>query len=90
MFPSWGADICDPAKLWHAREPARSILPNFLIKEILTVTLSLGVLAWSIWFVREEFGGWGLMLLLLLFGGGFFPPLIGLIGTMGFCSTCTS
>ena len=29
MFPSWGTDICDPAKLWHACEPAMSLLPNF-------------------------------------------------------------
>ena len=83
MFPSWGADICDPAKLWHACEPAMSILPNFLATGIFTVLLGLAVMAWSVWFVQGKYGGLGLILLsiaLLLFGGGFFPPLIGLIG----------
>jgi hypothetical protein len=83
MFPSWGADICDPAKLWHACEPAMSIIPNFLVSGILTVLLGLAVMAWAIWFLRGKYGGLGLILLsiaLLLCGGGFFPPLIGLIG----------
>lgn len=83
MFPSWGANICDPTKLWHACEPAMSILPNFLATGILTVLLGLAVIAWSVWFVQRKHGGLGLILLsivMLLFGGGFFPPLIGLIG----------
>jgi hypothetical protein len=83
MFPSWGADICDPAKLWHACEPAMSILPNFLVTGILTVLFSLGMMAWSVWFLQRKHGGWGLIVLsivLLLVGGGFFPPLIGLVG----------
>jgi len=83
MFPSWGADICDPAKLWHACEPAMSILPNFLVSGMLTVVIGLAMMAWSIWFLQHKHGGQGLILLsivLLLFGGGFFPPLIGLIG----------
>jgi hypothetical protein len=83
MFPSWGADICDPAKLWHACEPAMSVIPNFLVSGILTVLLGLVVMAWAIWFLRAKYGGLGLILLsiaLLLCGGGFFPPLIGLIG----------
>jgi hypothetical protein len=83
MFPSWGANICDPAKLWHACEPAMSIVPNFLAMGILTVLLGLAVAAWSVWFVHGKYGGLGLILLsiaLLLFGGGFFPPLIGIIG----------
>jgi len=82
MFPSWGANICDPEKLWHACEPAMSILPNFLATGILTVLLGLAVIAWSAWFVQKKHGGLGLILLsilLLLFGGGFFPPLIGLV-----------
>lgn len=82
-FPSWGADICDPAKLWHACEPAMSILPNFLVTGIVTVLLGLAVMAWAIWFIQRKYGGLvliGLSIVLLLFGGGFFPPLIGLIG----------
>jgi hypothetical protein len=83
MFPSWGADICAPAKLWHACEPAMSILPNFLVTGMFTVVIGLAMMAWSIWFLQRKHGGQGLILLsiaLLLFGGGFFPPLIGLIG----------
>lgn len=82
MFPSWGANICDPEKFWHACEPAMSILPNFLATGILTVLLGLAVIAWSVWFIQKKHGGLGLILLsilLLLFGGGFFPPLIGLV-----------
>jgi hypothetical protein len=82
MFPSWGADICNPAKIWHGCEPAMSLLPNFLVTGIFTVVLSLGVLAWSVWFIQRRHGGLGLILLsilLLLCGGGFFPPLIGIV-----------
>lgn len=81
-FSSWGADICDPAKAWHACEPAMSILPNFLASGILTVLLGLAVMAWSVWSIQRKQGGLGLILLsiaLLLFGGGFVPPLLGMI-----------
>jgi hypothetical protein len=83
MFPSWGADICDPVRAWHACEPAMSILPNFLVIGILTVLLSLAVLIWSGWFIHRKQGGLILILLaiaLLLAGGGFFPPVIALAG----------
>ncbi len=82
-FPSWGPDICDPAKIWHACEPAMSILPNFLITGILAMLLSVVLIAWAGWFVQRRHGGLaqiGLSIALLLFGGGFFPPLIGIIG----------
>ena len=82
-FPSWGPQQCDPAVIWHACEPAMSILPNFLVSGIITVLLSLLVMAWSAAFVQRKHGGRVLILLsiaLLLFGGGFFPPLIGLVG----------
>jgi hypothetical protein len=83
MFPSWGADVCDPARAWHACEPAMSILPSFLLSGILTILLSLAVLAWSGWFIPRKQGGLVLILLaiaLLLVGGGFFPPVIALVG----------
>ncbi len=83
MFPSWGADICDPNRAWHACEPAMSILPNFLVIGIITVFLSLAVLIWSGWFIQRKQGGLVLILLaiaLLLAGGGFFPPVIALVG----------
>jgi hypothetical protein len=81
-FPSWGPP-CDPEKIWHACEPAMSILPNFLITGILAMLLSLAVMIWSAGFVQRKHGGLVLILLsiaLLLFGGGFFPPIIGLVG----------
>jgi hypothetical protein len=83
MFPSWGADVCDPAQAWHACEPAMSILPNFLLIGILTMVLSLIVFVWSVVFIQRKHGGLGLILIsvaLLLAGGGFFPPLIGIVG----------
>ena len=81
-FPSWGPP-CDPEKIWHACEPAMSILPNFLITGILAMLLSVAIIIWSGWFVQRKHGGLVLTLLsiaLLLFGGGFFPPIIALIG----------
>jgi hypothetical protein len=82
MFSSWGPP-CEPEKIWHACEPAMSILPNFLITGILTIILSLIIAGWSVAFVQRKNGGGILLLLsvaLLLVGGGFFPPLIGLLG----------
>jgi len=83
MFPSWGPQQCDPAKIWHACEPAMSVVPNFLAAGILTIVLSLVVIAWSVAYVKRKNGGLVLLLLsvaLLLAGGGFFPPVIGIVG----------
>jgi hypothetical protein len=83
MFLSWGPQQCDPAKIWHACEPAMSVVPNFLAAGILTIVLSLVVIVWSVAFVQRKNGGLVLLLLsvaLLLAGGGFFPPLIGIAG----------
>jgi hypothetical protein len=83
MFPSWGAEVCDPARAWHACEPAMSLLSNFLASGILTILFSLAVIAWSGWFIQHKQGGLILILLavaLLLVGGGFFPPVIALVG----------
>ncbi|CAG0993559.1 hypothetical protein ANAEL_02445 [Anaerolineales bacterium] len=82
-FPSWGPQQCDPTKIWHACEPAMSILPNFLVTGILAMLLSLAIIIWAGWFVQRKQGGLILVLLsiaLLLFGGGFFPPIIALVG----------
>jgi hypothetical protein len=57
MFPSWGADICDPTQAWHACEPAMSLLPSFLLSGILTILLSLTVIVWSGWFLQHKRGG---------------------------------
>jgi hypothetical protein len=58
-------------------------VPNYLAAGILTIILSLVVIAWSAAFVQRKSGGLVLLLLsvaLLLAGGGFFPPLIGIVG----------
>jgi hypothetical protein len=82
VFPSWGPP-CDPEQIWHACEPAMSILPDFLITGVLSMLLSLAIIVWAGWFVQRKHGGLILTLLsiaLLLFGGGFFPPVITLVG----------
>jgi hypothetical protein len=86
-FPSWGPP-CVPEEIWHACEPAMSILPNFLLTGILAMLLSVVLIVWAGWFSQRKHGGWvqmALSVLLLLFGGGFFPPIIafisGLVGT---------
>ena len=81
-FPSWGSP-CVPEEIWHACEPAMSIVPNFLVTGILAMLLSLALLVWTVWFVQRRYGGWvqmALAVLLLLFGGGFFPPIIAFVG----------
>ncbi|MFZ6026833.1 MAG: hypothetical protein ACOYYS_03875 [Chloroflexota bacterium] len=81
-FASWGPP-CVPEEIWHACEPAMSILPNFLITGILAMLLSVALIAWAGWFVQRRHGSLvqiGISIALLLFGGGFFPPLIGLVG----------
>jgi hypothetical protein len=81
-FPSWGLP-CVPDEIWHACEPAMSILPNFLLTGILAMLLSLALIVWAGWFVQRRHGGWiqtALSVLLLLFGGGFFPPIIAFVG----------
>jgi hypothetical protein len=81
-FPSWGPP-CMPEEIWHACEPAMSVIPNFLITGILAMLLSLALIVWAVWFVQRRHGGWvqiALSVLLLLFGGGFFPPIIAFVG----------
>jgi hypothetical protein len=74
---------CRPEAVWHACEPAMTILPSFLITGILAVVVGSFVILWSLAFVQRKRGGLILMLasiLMLLFGGGIFPPLIGIVG----------
>ena len=74
---------CRPETVWHACEPAMTILPSFLITGILAVVVGSFVILWSLAFVQRKGGGLILMLasvLMLLFGGGIFPPLIGIVG----------
>jgi hypothetical protein len=82
MFASMGSP-CVPERIWHACEPAMTLLPNFLITGILTVIISLLTMIWSTIYIQRKGGGSILILLsiiLLLFGGGFFPPLFGIVG----------
>jgi hypothetical protein len=82
MFASMGSP-CIPERIWHACEPAMTILPNYIITGILTVILGLLTMIWSAVYVQRKNGGSILILLsiiLLLFGGGFFPPLFGMVG----------
>lgn len=79
---------CRPETVWHACEPAMTILPSFLITGILAVAIGALVVLWSLAFIERKWGGLVLILasiLMLLFGGGIFPPLIGIVaGAVGF------
>ena len=82
MFASIGTP-CAPEKVWHACEPAMTLLPNLLVAGILTVFLGFLIMLWSVVYIQRRNGGSLLILLsivMLLAGGGFFPPLIGVAG----------
>jgi hypothetical protein len=82
IFPSMGPP-CDPEAVWHACEPAMSIIPNYLITGILASLVGLVTILWSVLCLHRKRGGWGLIglsILLLLVGGGLVPPIIGIIG----------
>lgn len=86
VFASMGPP-CQPEQVWHACEPAMSIIPSYLVTGILATIVGLAVIAWSAAFVHRKHGGLVLILLsiaLLLVGGGLFPPLIGVVaGVIG-------
>lgn len=67
--------------------PAMAFIPNLLVTGILTILVSLVVMAWAAVFVQRKNGGLILILLsilMLLVGGGFIPPFFGMIaGTIG-------
>ncbi len=63
-------------------EPAMSVVPNLLITGILTIVVSLALLAWAVGFFDRRHAGSGLVLLsvaILMVGGGFGPPLVGML-----------
>lgn len=78
---------CNPEEVWHACEPAMTIIPNFLVTGILAVIIGIATMVWAAFFVHRRRGGLVLILLsiaLLLVGGGLFPPLIGIVaGAVG-------
>lgn len=76
--------IGEAHRTWeHGAEGAFTIIPNFLITGLLAMTVSLGIIIWSIGFVHKKNGPLVLLLLfilLFLVGGGvaqilFFIPL---------------
>jgi hypothetical protein len=74
---------CQPENIWHACEPAMTILPSFLITGILAVAIGAFFMLWALALVQRRGGGLIMILAsipMLLFGGGIFPPLIGILG----------
>ncbi len=66
-------------------EPAMTIVPNLLVSGILTIIISLAIIAWSFAFVQRKNGGLIQLLLsivMLLVGGGFAPPIIGILASI--------
>ena len=58
------------------REPALSVVHNYLISGILTIVFGLIIIIWSIKLLEIKFGGLGLLCLSIIFfltGGGFGP-----------------
>lgn len=73
---------CQPSQVWHACEPAMTIIPNYLVTGVCAISCSLVVLLWAAFFVNSKHGGWVLLLLALsltLVGGGFVTLLFGLL-----------
>lgn len=68
-------------------EPGITVVPNLLFTGVLTISVSLAAIVWSVVFVRRRYGGLVLILLsiaMLLVGGGIGPPVIGaLAGVAG-------
>lgn len=63
-------------------EPAMTVIPNLLVTGILTVIVSLALLAWSVGYAHRRYGGLVMVLLslaMLLVGGGIFPPIFGML-----------
>jgi hypothetical protein len=81
MIASMGPP-CDPEAVWHACEPAMTVIPSFLVTGILATIVGVVTMIWAAAFVHRRHGGLVLILLsiaLLLVGGGIFPPVIGII-----------
>jgi len=67
--------------------PAMTVIPDFFVTGVLTIILSLIIVAWAAALVQRRYGGVVLILLsliLLLVGGGFLAPPLGIIaGVVG-------
>lgn len=63
-------------------EPAMTLIPNMLVSGIVTILVSLALLAWVLRFVQRKHGGLVMVLIslvLLLAGGGIFPPVLSIL-----------
>jgi hypothetical protein len=81
MIASMGPP-CDPETVWHACEPAMTVVSSFLVTGILATVVGVVTMIWAAAFVHRRHGGLVLILLsiaLLLLGGGLFPPVIGIV-----------
>lgn len=61
-------------------EPAMTLVPNLLTTGILTIVVSVALIAWCVFFLDRPHAGSGLVLLSVLMlsvGGGFGPPVLG-------------
>jgi hypothetical protein len=73
---------CNPEEVWHACEPAMTVIPNFLVTGVLATIVGVITMVWAAAFVHKKRGGVILIALsvaLLLVGGGLFPPVIGVV-----------
>jgi hypothetical protein len=66
--------------MWeHGGEGAFTILPTFLLTGILSVTVGIAMIVWSVWYIDKKHGPlvfFLLDILLILFGGGIGAPVL--------------
>jgi hypothetical protein len=63
-------------------EPGMTLIPNLPATGIIDVIVSLAVIVWAIFFVKNRNGGLvlaGLSIAMMLVGGGFGPPVMGIL-----------
>jgi hypothetical protein len=63
-----------------------SLVPNFLASGVLTVLVSMALIAWALLFVPKRGSALAILLMsasLLVVGGGFGPPLLGIVLGIG-------
>ena len=89
MIASMGPP-CNPEEVWHACEPAMTVVPNLLVTGILATIVGVITMVWAAAFVHKKRDGLILIALsvaLLLVGGGLFPPLIGVAAGVRGCGS---
>lgn len=79
VFESW---VHGPIATNLGGEPAMSLIPDIRVSGIVTIAVSLAVIAWSVAKPDQRHAGAVLALLsggMLLVGGGFGPPILGML-----------